>query len=303
MSPVVKRKKERYVLSTKYWLLILSLLCVTTMIVSFNTDLFSKPLRAISGYVVVPFQKGLTNVGSYILNRTENFKDFQTVLAENEDLKAQIEELTKENIELSQDKYELTRLRELYELDVETEEYSKVGARIVARDTGNWYSDFVIDKGSNDGICVDCNVIAGNGLVGRVVSVGPNFSRVSSIITDNVNTSAMILSTGDNLIVTGDLKLMNNNVISFSQLYDNEDKVKIGDKIVTSNISDKYLPGLLVGYVEVISRDSNNLTKSGTLIPAVDFRHLEDVLVIMELKHTGDEEEKEDDGKDYDKEE
>lgn len=291
MSPIVKKKREHYVLSTKYWLLILTLVCVTTMVISFTTDIFSRPLNAISGYVVVPFQKGLTNVGSYIVNRTENLKNLQNVLEENEQLKQQVEELTKENIELGQDKYELTKLRELYELDTEYDEYTKIGARIISRDTGNWYSDFVIDKGSRDGIVVDCNVIAGNGLVGRVVSVGPNFSKVSSIISDNVNTSAMVLSTGDNMIVTGDLKMMNNNVIAFSQLFDDDDKVKIGDKIVTSNISDKYLPGLLVGYVDMISRDSNNLTKSGTMIPAVDFRHLEDVLVIMELKKTADEEE------------
>jgi len=289
MSPVVKRKRERYVLSTKYWLLILTLFCVATMVISFATDIFSKPLNSIGGYVVVPFQKGLSNVGSYILNRTENFKNMQSVLEENEELKAQVEELTKENIALGQERYELTKLRELYELDEEYEEYTKIGARIIARDTGNFYSNFVIDKGSNDGIRINCNVIAGNGLVGRVVDVGPNFSKVTAIISDNVNTSAMVLASGDNMIVSGDLEqMMSRNVITFGQLYDEEDKVKIGDKIVTSNISNNYLPGLLVGYVDTISTDSNNLTKSGSLIPAVDFRHLEEVLVIMELKENGE---------------
>ena len=148
MSPIVKKKREHYVLSTKYWLLILTLVCVTTMVISFTTDIFSRPLNAISGYVVVPFQKGLTNVGSYIVNRTENLKNLQNVLEENEQLKQQVEELTKENIELGQDKYELTKLRELYELDTEYDEYTKIGARIISRDTGNWYSDFVIDKES-----------------------------------------------------------------------------------------------------------------------------------------------------------
>ena len=101
-------------------------------------------------------------------------------------------------------------------------------------------------KGSKDGIQVNCNVVAGNGLIGRVVSVGPNFSKVTAIISDNVNTSGMALATNDNLIVTGDLELMDKNLIRFSQLYDEDDKVNIGDKIVTSNISDKYLPGILI---------------------------------------------------------
>ena len=78
---------------------------------------------------------------------------------------------------------------------------------------------------------------------------------------------------------------MNENKISVSKLSDEDNKVVAGDKIVTSNISDKYLPGILVGYVDEISMDSNNLTKSGTIRPAVDFTNLEEVLVILDLKN------------------
>lgn len=286
MSPVVKRKRDKFRLPTKYLLLVLSLVCVGTMVLSFTTDIFSKPLNYISGYVVVPFQKGLTNVGTYILNRTENLKNLENVMAENEELREKVEELTKQNIDLQQDKYELTQLRNLYELDDEYGEYEKIGARIIARDSGNWYSNFVIDKGFDDGVQIDCNIMAGNGLVGRVTDVGPDFAKVTSIISDNSNTSGMILATGDNLIVTGDLELMKKGVIEFTQLNDDKDVVSTGDKVVTSNISDKYLPGLLIGYIDVIGTDSNNLTKSGTLIPAADFKHLEEVLVVLDLKKT-----------------
>ena len=62
--------------------------------------------------------------------------------------------------------------------------------------------------------------------------------------------------------------------------------LKVGDKIVTSNVSDKYLPGILIGYISSINVDSNNLTKSGTLIPAADFRALREVLIITDLKQT-----------------
>lgn len=286
MSPLVKRKKERYQLPTVYVLLILTLVCVIAMVLSFTTNILSKPLNAM-GSILVPFEKGLTNVGTAILDKTENFKTLQQVLEENEELKAQIEELTEDNTSLQQDKYELTKLRELYELDGEYKDYDKVGARIIARDSGNWYSNFVIDKGYNDGIQTDCNVIAGGGLVGRVTDVGPNYAKVVSIISDNINTSGMILSTGDNLIATGNLEFMKSlGVIEFSQLIDKEDVVRNGDKVVTSNISDKYLPGILIGYIETINTDSNNMTKSGTLMPVVDFRHLEEVLVITTLKES-----------------
>ncbi len=284
MSPILKRKKEKFRLSTKYLLLILTILCIAMMIASFTTNILSTPLNSISGYLIVPFQDGLTNVGTYFLDKTKQFEQLQDVLKENEELKKEIDQLTIDNTLLQQDKYELTSLRELYQLDAEYEEYEKIGARIIARDTGNWYSTFVINKGSNDGILVDCNVIAGSGLVGRVIDVGPNHAKVTSIISDNVNTSGMILSTSDNLMITGNLELMENGVIEYSQLYDTDDRVTVGDKIVTSNISDKYLQGILIGYVSSISTDSNNLTKSGTLTPVVDFEHLEEVLVIKQLK-------------------
>ena len=285
MSPIIKKKRERYTLPNRYILLILTIVCVILMILSFSTNLLSIPLNTLSGYTLVPFQKGLNAVGTALIDRAENLKTLEQVTNENTDLKRQIAELTKDNTLLQQDKYELTKLRELYDLDTEYEDYNKIGARIIARDSGNWYSGFIIDKGSDDGIQVDCNVIAGSGLVGRVTEVGPNYAKVVSIISDNANTSGMILSTGDLLIVTGSLKLMGIGVIEYSQLVDPDGAVGVGDKVVTSNISDKYLQGILIGYIDTVNSDSNNLTKSGTLIPAVDFRHLEDVLVITDLKN------------------
>jgi rod shape-determining protein MreC len=94
----------------------------------------------------------------------------------------------------------------------------------------------------------------------------------------------MVLASSDVLMVTGSLELMETGVISFSQLIDSKNNVEIGDKVVTSNISDKYLPSILIGYISEINQDSNNITKSGTITPAVDFEHLEEVLVILQTK-------------------
>lgn len=284
MSPVIKRKGESFTLSSKYLLLILTILCTFMMLVTFGTDLFNRPLNSVVGYVVVPFQQGIGKLGGWFSNRSEELVQIRTLLDENERLKEEIAALTEENTMLHQDKYELNNLRSLMELSEQYSEYQKVGARIIGRDAGNWYTSFLIDKGSNDGLDMDMNVIAGGGLVGRLTAVGPNWSRVTAIISDNSNVSGMTLATGDNLIVTGDLKLMAEGSIRFSQLVDSNNQVSEGDKIVTSNISDKYLPNILIGYISNIDKDANNLTKSGLLSPAVDFEHLEEVLVITNKK-------------------
>ena len=288
MSPVLKRPKEKFTLPAKYLLFILTILCIGIMILSFKTPVINSPVNIIAGTVLVPFQNGISNVGSWLSEKTAQLAELTDVLAENQQLKEEINRLTIENTKFQQERYELNQLRELLKLDEEYSEYKKQGAKIIMRDTGNWFSSFVINKGSNDGIQVNCNVIAGSGLVGRVTDVGPNFAKVTSIIVDNNNTSGLLLSTGDHLVVTGDLSTISEGMISFSKLVDSSNKAAVGDKIVTSNISEHYLPGLLIGYINEINTDSNNLTKSGTLTTAVDFEHLNDVLVIMELKHVVD---------------
>lgn len=284
MSPIIKRKGERFTLPSKYLLFILTFVCTIMMLVTFGTNVFNRPFNRVVGYVIVPFQQGIAKAGGWLANRSEELVQIRTLLDENQKLKEQVAALTEENTLLQQDKYELNKLRDLVELDEQYGEYKKVGARIISRDSGNWYSSFIIDKGSNDGLADDMNVIAGGGLVGRITSVGPNWSRVTSIISDNSNVSAMTLATEDNLIVSGDLQLMADGVISFSKLIDSKNEVAEGDKIVTSNISDKYLPNILIGYLHTINRDANNLTKSGYITPAVDFEHLSEVLVITDMK-------------------
>ena len=138
----------------------------------------------------------------------------------------------------------------------------------------------MINKGSNDGIRVDNNVIAGKGLVGIVTEVGPGWATVRSIIDDSSSVSAMTVSTSDNCVITGDLELIDEGKLRFEQLYDQENKVTAGERIVTSNISEKYVEGLFIGYVNDVEQDSNNLTKTGTIVTPVDFQHLKDVFVI-----------------------
>lgn len=286
MSPLVPQKGERFTIPGKYLLFVLTIISIVLIIVSFKTDILSKPISTVGGFLVTPLQSGISKAGTYLFDRNENLKTIEELNKENAELRAQLDELTIENIKLQQDRYELTSLRSLYELDSQYDDYEKIGARIIAKDSGNWFHSFVIDKGMDDGILVDMNVMAGSGLVGRITDVGPHWAKVLSIIDDSSNTSGMILSTSDNLIVSGDLQLYEDGVIPFEKLVDSADRVVEGDKIVTSNVSDKYLPGILIGYIATINKDSNNLTKSGLVTPAVDFEHLEEVLVINKVKES-----------------
>lgn len=278
------KKNGQTSLSTKYWLLILSLVCVVLMVLSVVSDKINGPLRSVANYSIIPMQKGINTLGVWMNDLTRNFETLEELRDENKELQAQIADLTTKNNLLQQEKHEMDRLRELFELDQKYGDYPKVGARVTANDTGNWFSSFVIDKGANDGIEVDMNVMAGTGLVGIISEVGPNWARVRSIIDDASNVSALVQSTSDTCIVSGDLTLMQDGKIRFEQLANNESVIDSGEQIVTSHISSKYLPGILIGYVYDIKTDANNLTRSGLITPAVDFQHMQEVLVITKTK-------------------
>lgn len=273
---------------SKYVLLLLTVICIMLLFAGYATGYAGEPIRTICNYVFVPMQKGLDYVGESISINSDDTKTKEQLIAENAQLQEQIDELSTQLTNTRLQQSELDTLRELYDLDQTYADYKTTGAHVIGKGTSNWFNTFTIDKGSKDGIKVDMNVIAGSGLVGIVTDVGKNYAVVRAIIDDTSNVSGMILSNNDNCIVSGNLKSMTeSNMITFSNLEDSEDKVSTGDSVVTSNISDKYLPGLLIGYVTDITEDNNNLTKSGEITPVVDFKHLQDVLVITQLKETG----------------
>lgn len=278
------KKKNQTSVTNRYILLGLSLFCVLMMLLSSFSDKVGGPFRAVANVTVIPFQQGINQIGRWLGDMTDNFDTMEQLRSENEKLQEQVDNLIMENNNLQAEQSELERLQELYQLDQNYADYEKTAAHVIGKDSGNWFNSFTIDKGSRDGIEVDMNVMAQSGLVGIVVDVGPTWAKVRSIIDDSTNISGMALSTSDTCIVSGDLSLMSEGQIRFEQMENNDNVVAVGDQIVTSYISDKYLQGILIGYVSEVNVDSNNLTRSGYITPAVDFKNLQEVLVITTTK-------------------
>lgn len=280
MRNLKKKFQFRIHLKSKHLLVIMTFFCGSAVVSTLASGVTSEPLAEAAGMIVVPFEKSINGIGSWIGEINQTFQDKQDLIDKNQELQDAVDTLTEQNNILIQNQSELSRLQELYNLDEEYSSYPKVAARIISKDPGNWYDTFMINRGSNDGIRVDNNVIAGKGLVGIVTEVGPNWATVCAIIDDSSNVSAMTVGTDDTCVVEGELELIDEGKLRFSQLYDKDDKVTVGERVVTSNISDKYVEGLFIGYVSEIELDTNNLTKTGTIVTPVDFQHLKDVFVI-----------------------
>ena len=277
----MESKQNQYILAG------LTVFCILLIGITAVNDEWLAPLRTGVGYVLIPIQSGVNKVGVSIYQELSDYGQLKGALEENRKLQEEIDRLTEENNRLMSEQFELRRLRELYDLDQEYMQYEKTAARVIANDSGDWFQVFRVNKGSADGIQVGNNVLAGGGLAGIVTDVGAHYATVRSIIDDSGRVSAMALQSTDTCIVAGDLTLYKDGRLRITGIRKGGD-IKEGDRIVTSNISSRFLPGILVGYAVDISIDSNQLTSSGYLVPAAQFSNLQEVLIITDVKETED---------------
>lgn len=280
------RKRTKITMDPKYILMTIAIVCVALIIVSFRFQDKMTPIRTAVGSVVTPMQRGINKIGLVVADGMDYVTTVKKLVKKNNALQKQLDDLSQQNRLLQQDKYDLDDFRKLYSLDEKYSNYPKVAAHVISSD-GNWFNSFVIDKGSKDGLKVNMNVLAGDGLVGIVTEVNKSYARVRSIIDDESSVTGSFLKTSDMCFVNGNLKLIGKGMIDISGI-PADAKVKDGYEVVTSPVSDKYLPGILIGYARDIKTDSSNITQSAHLTPAADFSGLDMVLVITEVKDSGD---------------
>ncbi len=262
----------------KFIIPIVSVLCLFMISFSLNR---AEPTFFESGigYILTPVQEFNTSVIDWISSKFNALSNINEIESENEKLKEEVYSLQMEIDRLKLVEAENKKLSEVLKIDQKYSDYPKVGARIIAKDTSNWYDVFLIDKGSNDGIKKNMVVIASGGLVGKVSETGFNYAKVVSIIDDTDSVGAKSLRTDDIGFVRGDFE---NRGMCKMEYVDNDAEIMAGDEIVTSHLSDIYPPGITIGYVKDIKTDENTLTKCALISPTVDFKHLETVLVITE---------------------
>ena len=277
-----KRKRKLHI-HPKFVYIFLTIICFVLVVLSFKYSDSFVGVKTALGNIITPMQKGIDSVGSFISDKMDFLASKEDLLEENEALKKRIDELSYDNKILAGENINLENFRELYKLDRKYPEYPKVAATVVSRDGNNWFHVFTIDKGTADGVDVDMNVIAGNGLVGIISEAGEHYAKVRAIIDDKSNVSSMFEKTGETCMVKGNMESIYNGYIDVEMISSNAN-IKEGDEVVTSHVSDKFLQGLSVGYVKDIEDDPATLTKKAHLTPVVSFDQLENVLIITKLK-------------------
>lgn len=275
--------QDRKLIPSKYIYLFMAFVCFVLLFVSVIFGERFSVLKTVTSAIVTPMQTGINELGTKIYTNVIDSREKQELIAENKELRQQLEEAQATIKSYEQDSYDLKRVEELLKLEDAYPDYEMIGARVTATDSTNWFYTFIINKGSKDGVEVGCNVLAGNGLAGIVTEVGTNYAKVRAIIDENSHISACVSGTDTLCTVSGDLSLINDGYISVGYI-NKQDVIEEGAQLVTSHVSNKFLPGILIGYISDVQVDANNLTQSAKCIPVVDFRNLQEVMVILTKK-------------------
>jgi rod shape-determining protein MreC len=167
------------------------------------------------------------------------------------------------------------RLRELLKFSTRLKpEY--IAAEVVGRDSAKWFDTIILNRGRDSGVSVNCPVIVPEGIVGQVVKVSKNYSKVL-LITDRMSgVDCLVQSSRGRGIVSG----TGDNVCVFKYLL-RKFEVKSGDHVVTSGMDEIFPKGLRVGEVISVKRRDSGIFQDVEVKPFVDFEKLEEVLILF----------------------
>ncbi len=240
------------------------------------------PERFLGGFVALP-QKLIDLIKLKTSDNDILKNDIEELKVENERLKKENEQIKKELVDYDLILQENKALKTLEETRNQYTDYEVIIAEIIFKTQNNWDDIYVIDKGSNSGITKNMTVITKEGLVGHVIEVSKDTSKVISILDASTSFSAVASKTREQVLAKGDLTLKDYGKMVIKNI---PQKIiySSGDSFETSGIGGLYPKGIKIGYVTDFDSKPNPLENEATIKTFVDFNRLERVAVIINKK-------------------
>jgi rod shape-determining protein MreC len=224
--------------------------------------------------ITAPVQKFITQTVTVTRDFWLNYFQLVAVRNDNRELKRENDALRMENDRYRELLATHQRLQELLQFR-QTSNRPVLAAQVIGRDPTGWFKSIIIDKGRLAGLNVDMPVVNATGLVGRIVSVSPNYAKILLIIDQNSAVDCLIQRSRDRGMVKGS----SSETCKLDYVVKSSD-VAVEDIVVTSGLGGVFPKGLPVGQVSNVKEAPGELFKEIEIMPAVDFSKLEEVLVI-----------------------
>lgn len=269
----------KYFKSKALIVIIITLVLIVCIGLSINPQ---SNINWIGNLISVPFtsvEKLFSYTGQQIEGGIGLFNDVEKLRAENKVLNETIDKLNSERVEYSRLKSENEDLKNVLKIKDQLTDTELEGANIIAKDSGNFFNVFLIDKGSTSGVSNNMPIVTSKGLVGKVLLAQPFSSKIISIIEDGSAVSAIISKTGDYVVVKGDLKLSKEGLCRLEYIPSDLDLAQ-GDIIESSGIGGIYPKGIIIGTVKEVRQGESDLDKYAIVEPAVDLKRLSQVTIL-----------------------
>jgi rod shape-determining protein MreC len=233
------------------------------------------PAERIAVEITAPFQRFFMGTISIVRDIWRSYFFLVETHQENLFLKRRINHLKRENTRYQELLLANQRLRDLLNFQENTDE-PVLAARVIGWDSSGLFKSIIIDKGEDDGLKVNMPVVNSEGVVGRVVSVSPNYAQVLLITDQNSAVDGLVQRSRGR----GMLKGNGSSECYFDYVIKTYD-INTGDTIVTSGLGRIFPKGLYLGVVKEINDSPNKLFKDVRVSPAVNFSKLEEVLIVL----------------------
>lgn len=245
----------------------------------------SSYVRAALGTIVSPFQRAAAYVADGIGGFTEYFTEFDRLKEENAELKKELADLTDKIYSAELTNEENDWLRSYIGIKREHIDFELESATVIARESGNYMTVFVLNRGTLHGVGVNMPIITEEGVVGYVCETGPTWSKGVTLIETASAVGAYVERSGETGVVEGTYMLKADGLCTMSYLPPDAD-IKEGDRVLTSGVGSVYPQGLLIGTVESVGFDENTRETTAKISLAAVSSDVKKVMIIKDFKIT-----------------
>ena len=269
----------RHAKNTIFILVIISIFLLVVIIISSDPNSKIHSVYKVLSVPVQTVQKGASNLTSGVKERLEALNSYTELMNENKKLKEENDELQGYKNKNKQLEKENQELRGLLELKDYYQDYDLIAANVIAKDVTDWYNEFTLDAGTNEGVYVGCPVITSKGLVGIVSNVSSSTSKVMTLVDEQNVIMARISRSNELVRLKGmtpenyEYLLKLDRISAHSDLY-------VGDLLVTAESGGVYPKGIAIGTVIEISTIAETETRYAIVKPLVDLPKISEVYIL-----------------------
>ena len=266
------------------WITFLALIVVVIVLVvtTYNSKkTAASVVQNVAAAVAEPAVEGTYKASSGIKDFFQRIFALRQVDKDYEELKSRVAELEIENQLMESLQTENQRLTELLGFVEDNPQYKYISARVIAKDPGSWFMEFTINRGTDDGVEVDMAVANQYGLIGRIIETTKTTAQVITIIDTRSAAAAVVERSRDQGMVQGASDPESVNPVCHLNLLPNDADLIPGDIVLSSSLGGIFPKGIIIGEIQEVVEESGSVSYA-KITPAVDFRRIEEVLIITE---------------------